>query len=65
MQHGPFVATSREGIQKAFLDYQMQKNGFEGAHSWRSEIGKRVRSLFAALSARTSLTSFPLQCTCR
>ncbi|KAJ8292806.1 Mitochondrial distribution and morphology protein 34 [Rhodotorula toruloides] len=41
VQHGPFVATSREGIQKAFLDYQMQKNGFEGAHSWRSEIGKR------------------------
>ncbi|BGP01704.1 pirin [Rhodotorula toruloides] len=42
VQHGPFVATSREGIQKAFLDYQMQKNGFEGAHSWRSEIGKRM-----------------------
>lgn len=53
MQHGPFVATSREGIQKAFLDYQMQKNGFEGAHSWRSEIGKRVRSPLPPQTATT------------
>lgn len=33
---------SRVGIQRAFQDYQMGVNGFEGAHDWRSEIGKTV-----------------------
>jgi hypothetical protein len=41
VQHGPFVASSQEGIRKAFMDYQSQKNGFEGAHSWASDIGGR------------------------
>jgi len=34
---------TRAGIQKAFQDYSMGVNGFEGAHEWKSEIGKRVR----------------------
>ncbi|ORY77266.1 RmlC-like cupin domain-containing protein [Leucosporidium creatinivorum] len=42
VQHGPFVMDSRAGIQRAFQDYQMGANGFEGAHEWRSEIGKRM-----------------------
>lgn len=33
---------SRIGIQRAFQDYQMGVNGFEGAHEWKSEIGKKV-----------------------
>lgn len=41
-QSGPFVMTSREEIQQAFMDYQFERNGFEGAHGWRSEIGKRM-----------------------
>lgn len=36
------VPDSRQGIQKAFMDYQMGANGFEGAHEWQSEIGKVV-----------------------
>ncbi|KAF8881913.1 RmlC-like cupin domain-containing protein [Infundibulicybe gibba] len=37
-QYGPFVMTNREEIQKTLLDYQMGKNGFEKAHTWKSEI---------------------------
>ncbi|KAL0946954.1 hypothetical protein HGRIS_013111 [Hohenbuehelia grisea] len=40
-QYGPFVMTNREEIQKTLLDYQMGLNGFEKAHSWKSEIGNR------------------------
>lgn len=42
VQHGPFVATSREGIMAAMLDYQSGSNGFENAPTWVSEIGKRM-----------------------
>ncbi|GAA6016894.1 hypothetical protein JCM8202_004472 [Rhodotorula sphaerocarpa] len=42
VQHGPFVMTSRSEIQQTFMDYQFQRNGFEGAHGWRSEIGKKM-----------------------
>ncbi|TDL27506.1 hypothetical protein BD410DRAFT_424339 [Rickenella mellea] len=38
-QYGPFVMTTREEVQKTLLDYQMGTNGFEGAHTWKSEIG--------------------------
>ncbi|KAL1685192.1 RmlC-like cupin domain-containing protein [Schizophyllum commune] len=41
VQYGPFVMTSREEIQKTFLDYQMGINGFEGAREWKSKIGGR------------------------
>ncbi|KAI0797680.1 RmlC-like cupin domain-containing protein [Abortiporus biennis] len=39
VQYGPFVMTTREEIQKTFIDYQMGQNGFEKAHKWKSEIG--------------------------
>jgi len=32
---------SQDGIKQAFRDYQEGKNGFEGAHGWKSEIGGR------------------------
>lgn len=38
-QLGPFVMTTREEIEKTILDYRMGKNGFEKAHTWKSEIG--------------------------
>lgn len=25
------------------MDYRGEANGFEGAHGWRSEIGRKVR----------------------
>ena len=37
-QYGPFVLTTKEELAKAFDDYQMGKNGFEGAREWSSEI---------------------------
>ncbi|THH07440.1 hypothetical protein EW145_g3383 [Phellinidium pouzarii] len=40
-QYGPFVMTSREEVQQTLMDYQYGKNGFEKAHSWKSEIGGR------------------------
>jgi len=40
-QYGPFVMTTREEIQKTLVDYQMGMNGFEKAHTWKSEIGGR------------------------
>lgn len=39
MQYGPFVMTDREGIQQTLRDYQFGRNGFEKAHTWKSEIG--------------------------
>ncbi|KAJ8700205.1 RNA pol II transcription cofactor [Pleurotus ostreatus] len=42
-QHGPFVMTTREEIQKTMIDYQLGMNGFEKAHTWKSEIGNRRR----------------------
>ncbi|KAJ8487224.1 hypothetical protein ONZ45_g14417 [Pleurotus djamor] len=42
-QYGPFVMTNREEIQKTLLDYQMGLNGFEKAHTWKSEIGNVKR----------------------
>lgn len=43
VQHGPFVATTRKGIVKAFEDYQTKSHGFEKAKGWSSEIGKRMK----------------------
>ncbi|BGP18059.1 hypothetical protein JCM10213_008405 [Rhodosporidiobolus nylandii] len=42
VQHGPFVMDSVQGIRQAFMDYQLERNGFEGAHGWKSEIGKKM-----------------------
>ncbi|PSS06886.1 hypothetical protein PHLCEN_2v3514 [Hermanssonia centrifuga] len=41
VQYGPFVMTNRQEIQQTLLDYQMGKNGFEKAHTWKSIIGNR------------------------
>ncbi|GME76906.1 unnamed protein product [Ambrosiozyma monospora] len=41
-QYGPFVETSKAGINQAFFDYQMGINGFERAKGWESEIGHGV-----------------------
>lgn len=38
VQHGPFVETNREKLMEVFQNYREEKNGFEGAHSWRSSI---------------------------
>ncbi|KAF8959040.1 RmlC-like cupin domain-containing protein [Flammula alnicola] len=40
-QYGPFVMTTREEIQKTLVDYQTGKNGFERAHTWKSEIAHK------------------------
>lgn len=42
VQHGPFVATSRERIQLAFKDYQLARNGFERIKSWKTLISSGV-----------------------
>jgi len=39
VQYGPFVMTTREEVQDTLRDYQFGRNGFEKAHSWKSEIG--------------------------
>ncbi|KAF8326002.1 pirin domain-containing protein [Cantharellus anzutake] len=39
VQHGPFVMTSQSEIYQAINDYRTGRNGFEKAHSWKSEIG--------------------------
>ena len=43
-QRGPFVMGSQEELDQSMEDYALEKNGFENAHSWRSEIGKLARS---------------------
>jgi len=44
VQYGPFVMNSQEEIQKAFLDFQTGRNGFEKAVGWKSDIGQKFRS---------------------
>ncbi|XP_076880491.1 pirin [Brachyhypopomus gauderio] len=38
VQHGPFVMTSEEEIEKTIRDYSTATNGFERAKHWRSKI---------------------------
>ncbi|KAI6036627.1 RmlC-like cupin domain-containing protein [Pisolithus microcarpus] len=38
-QYGPFVMTNREEVQQTMLDYQLGRNGFEKANTWKSKIG--------------------------
>ncbi|KAL4453353.1 hypothetical protein ABPG74_017560 [Tetrahymena malaccensis] len=35
---GPFVLESQESLNQTFEDYEQEKNGFEGAGDWKSEI---------------------------
>lgn len=42
VQHGPFVATSRDRIIQAFSDYQYARNGFERIKSWNTLISGGV-----------------------
>lgn len=42
VQHGPFVATSRDRIQQAFMDYQLARNGFERLKTWKTLISNGV-----------------------
>ena len=42
-QGGPFVATSKMGVQKAFMDYQFARNGFERAPGWSSKYDNGVK----------------------
>ena len=43
VQHGPFVMNTREEIEQAFQDYRLARNGFEGAHEWRSRIREMAK----------------------
>lgn len=38
VQHGPFVAPTKEKIVQAFQDYQYARNGFENIKTWRPLI---------------------------
>lgn len=40
VQHGPFVMNTQQEIQDTFMDYQLGRNGFEGAQGWESSIRK-------------------------
>lgn len=42
VQHGPFVATSREKIYETFMNYQSGQNGFEKARGWSSKIREGI-----------------------
>lgn len=41
VQYGPFVATSREEVVQAVIDFQTGQNGFERAVNWVSENSTR------------------------
>lgn len=41
VQHGPFVMNTQAQIMEAIRDYQLGRNGFEKAHTWRSEARSR------------------------
>ena len=43
-QYGPFVMGSQEELNQAMDDYTLERNGFENAHSWSSEIRKLAKS---------------------
>ena len=40
-QHGPFVMNTKQEIMQAIEDYQMSKNGFEKARTWKSVEGNK------------------------
>ena len=40
-QRGPFVMNTQKELAEAMKDYQLQRNGFENAHSWQSVEGNK------------------------
>lgn len=40
-QHGPFVMNTENEISQTFEDFHSSRNGFEGAGTWKSKIGKK------------------------
>jgi redox-sensitive bicupin YhaK (pirin superfamily) len=42
-QYGPFVMNTNQELQQTMLDYQFERNGFEGAHGWASKIAASMR----------------------
>ncbi|CAK9438483.1 uncharacterized protein LODBEIA_P27070 [Lodderomyces beijingensis] len=42
VQYGPFVLSCQEDVQKAILDYQYARNGFENIRTWRTLISNGV-----------------------
>jgi len=40
-QHGPFVMNTKQEIMQAIEDFQMSKNGFEMAKTWKSVEGNK------------------------
>ncbi|XP_075053083.1 pirin isoform X1 [Mixophyes fleayi] len=41
VQHGPFVMNTAQEIAQTLEDYNMNKNGFEKAKTWKSKIGNK------------------------
>ena len=41
VQYGPFVMTTHAEIQQTLVDYSNAQNGFEKAHTWKSQIANR------------------------
>lgn len=64
VQHGPFVALSREKIYEKFMSYQSANNGFENLRTWESLIsdgidGKVLKEMEKVLSEQEAKSATP------
>lgn len=65
IQHGPFVAVSKEKIYEKFMSYQSANNGFENLRKWESLISegiddkvlKQMESIIAEQEAKSTPSS--------